>query len=77
VTQADPDADLIQRWLQGGDARFPEAVAREPGPAEAAAFVDQIEALLQGLPPLYAPLLELPRQGQDVTATRWQTTSRK
>ncbi len=46
-----------------GDAGFLRAVAREPGPAEAAAFVDQIEALLRDLPPLYCHLLELRLQG--------------
>jgi RNA polymerase sigma-70 factor (ECF subfamily) len=38
-----PDAD---DWL-------PDALTREPGPLEAAALVDQIEALLDGLPPFY------------------------
>jgi RNA polymerase sigma-70 factor (ECF subfamily) len=50
----------------GGDAGLFEAAAREPGPDDAAALVDQIEALLQGLPPLYARLLDLKLQGHTV-----------
>jgi RNA polymerase sigma-70 factor (ECF subfamily) len=44
-----------------------EAAARDPGPDEAATLVDQIEALLRGLPPLYARLLDLKLQGHSVT----------
>lgn len=50
-----------------GDAWLAEAVAREPGPEEAAALVDQIEALLHGLPPLCCQVLELRLQGHAVT----------
>jgi RNA polymerase sigma-70 factor (ECF subfamily) len=50
----------------GGDAWLAEAVAREPGPDEAAALVDQIEQLLHGLPPLYCQALELRLQGHTV-----------
>jgi DNA-directed RNA polymerase specialized sigma24 family protein len=39
------------------------AVARDPGPQEAAALVDQIDTLLHGLPEAYAKLLELRLQG--------------
>jgi RNA polymerase sigma-70 factor (ECF subfamily) len=38
----------------------------EPGPAEAAALVDQIEALLRGLPALYAQILERRLEGRPV-----------
>jgi RNA polymerase sigma-70 factor (ECF subfamily) len=48
----------------GGAAFLAQAVAHEPGPAEAAALVDQIEALLRGLPALYADLLQLRLEGQ-------------
>jgi RNA polymerase sigma-70 factor (ECF subfamily) len=47
----------------GGDFRLSEAAAREPGPEEAATLVDQIEALLRGLPPLYCQVLDLRLQG--------------
>jgi RNA polymerase sigma factor (sigma-70 family) len=47
----------------GGTALLAEAVAHEPGPAEAAALVDQIEALLRGLPALYCDLLQLRLEG--------------
>jgi RNA polymerase sigma-70 factor (ECF subfamily) len=40
-----------------------EAAAREPGPLEAALLVDQIETLLDGLPPLYCHILDLRLQG--------------
>ena len=56
----------------GGAALLAEAVTREPGPAEAAALVDQIEELLRGLPALYRDLLQLRLEGHSVsdTATR-------
>jgi RNA polymerase sigma-70 factor (ECF subfamily) len=40
-------------------AGFFEAVARGPAPEDAAVFVDQIEALVRGLPELYARVVEL------------------
>jgi RNA polymerase sigma factor (sigma-70 family) len=36
-----------------------EAAAREPGPDEAAALVDETERLLKGLPPLYGDILQM------------------
>ena len=48
--------------------RFDPA-GREPGPAEAAELVDQIDALLAGLPELYGRLLGLRLQGRTVTET--------
>ena len=54
---AAPDADA---WL-------PEALARDPDPADAVAFVDQVEVLMKGLPPLYGRVLELRLQGQTPT----------
>jgi len=53
--------------LEQGVEWLPEAAAREPGPAEAAALVDEIEALLHGLPPLYCQVLELRLQGCHVS----------
>jgi RNA polymerase sigma-70 factor, ECF subfamily len=47
-----------------GDAPLENALAGDPGPGEAAALVDQIEALLRGLPPWYARLLDLRLQGR-------------
>jgi RNA polymerase sigma-70 factor (ECF subfamily) len=41
--------------------------APEPGPEEAALLVDQIDALLRGLPPVYAQVLGLRLQGRTVT----------
>jgi RNA polymerase sigma-70 factor (ECF subfamily) len=52
-------AEPVGEWL--GDA-----LAAEPGPDEAAAFLDQIETLLQGLPPFYRQLLELRLGGEQV-----------
>jgi RNA polymerase sigma factor (sigma-70 family) len=56
----------------GGAVLLIETVAHEPGPAEAAALVDQIEELLRGLPALYCDLLRLRLEGHSVsdTATR-------
>jgi RNA polymerase sigma factor (sigma-70 family) len=56
----------------GGAALLAEAVMHEPGPAEAAALVDQIGELLRGLPSLYCDLLQLRLEGHTVsdTATR-------
>src|SRR5437762_5158584 len=41
------------------DAWLREALARDPGPADAAVFLDQVAALLRGLPPLYGTILEM------------------
>ena len=49
------DAGRRGRGAGGVEDGCAEAVAHEPGPAEAAALVDQIEALLRGLPPLHVP----------------------
>jgi RNA polymerase sigma-70 factor (ECF subfamily) len=57
AAEAGADADA---WVQA-------AVQREPGPEEAAALVDQIEALLCGLPPLYCHVLDLRLQGHGVS----------
>ena len=40
-----------------------ELASREPGPEEAVILMDQIEVLLQGLPPFYCQVLELRLQG--------------
>ena len=45
-----------QAWLS-------KAVAAEPGPAEAAALLDQIEQLLKGLPEAYCEMLTLRLEG--------------
>jgi RNA polymerase sigma-70 factor (ECF subfamily) len=49
-----------------GDGWLITAASREPGPEEAAALVDQIEALLHGLPPLYGEVLQRRLQGYAV-----------
>lgn len=45
---------------------MPEALARDPAPEEAAAFLDQIDVVLQGLPDLHCHVLDLRLQGQEV-----------
>jgi RNA polymerase sigma-70 factor, ECF subfamily len=55
--------DVTAEEPGGGAAVLAEAVAHEPGPAEAAALVDQIEGMLHGLPPLYGDLLRLRLEG--------------
>jgi RNA polymerase sigma factor (sigma-70 family) len=45
------------------DSWVAEALGREPDPAAAAELVDLMEALLQGMPPLYCRVLELRVQG--------------
>jgi RNA polymerase sigma-70 factor (ECF subfamily) len=49
-----------------GDAWLPEALASDPGPAEATALVDQIAVLLRGLPVTYGSMLEMRLQGYDL-----------
>jgi RNA polymerase sigma factor (sigma-70 family) len=53
----------------GRGALLYELVAHEPGPEEAAALVDQVEALLRGLPPQYCELLQLRLEGHTVSDT--------
>jgi RNA polymerase sigma-70 factor (ECF subfamily) len=52
-----------------GDAQgwLVEATVHEPGPAEAAALVDQINVMLRGLPPIYCQILDLRLQGWNTT----------
>jgi RNA polymerase sigma factor (sigma-70 family) len=51
-----------------GDERgSPETPAAEPGPAEQAVLIDQVEALLAGLPPQYGDLLRARLEGHSVT----------
>jgi len=45
------------------DSWVAEALGREPDPAAAAELVDLMEALVQGVPPLYCRVLELRLQG--------------
>jgi RNA polymerase sigma-70 factor (ECF subfamily) len=52
-----------------GPALLAEAVTHEPGPEEASVLLDQIEALLHGLPVLYADLLRLRLEGYSVSDT--------
>jgi RNA polymerase sigma-70 factor (ECF subfamily) len=51
----------------GGEAVVPMLTDADPGPAEAAALVDQIEALLAGLPAEYGDVLERRLAGETVT----------
>jgi RNA polymerase sigma-70 factor, ECF subfamily len=50
----------------GGDPWLSGAVAHEPGPDEAAALVDLIEALIRDLPAPYGQVLESRLQGESV-----------
>jgi RNA polymerase sigma factor (sigma-70 family) len=61
--------DVAAEEPGGGAALLLQAVAHEPGPEEAAALVDQIEALLRGLPAVYGDLLRLRLEGYSVSAT--------
>jgi RNA polymerase sigma factor (sigma-70 family) len=45
----------------------PEAACEQPGPAEQAVLLDQIEALLDGLPPQYGELLRFRLENHSVT----------
>ena len=56
----------VRAEAPGGDLGLAQAVARDPGPAEAAALVDQIDALVRDLPPLYCHVLERRLQGHSV-----------
>ncbi|MBM4072242.1 MAG: helix-turn-helix domain-containing protein [Planctomycetes bacterium] len=49
-----------------GDAFLVDALAHEPGPEEAVILMDQIEAMLAGLPSLHGRILELRLQGHGV-----------
>lgn len=49
-----------------GDSWLTEALEDEPGPAEAAALIDQIDALLRGLPADFTRVLEMKLQGYTV-----------
>jgi RNA polymerase sigma-70 factor (ECF subfamily) len=53
------EAPAGQAWLLA-------AQARDPGPEEAAALVDQIEAIVRGLPASYAQILEMRLHGRPV-----------
>lgn len=50
-----------------GDAWLLEAGAADPGPDEAAILVDQIDALLQGLPAVHGQILQLRLEGWNVS----------
>jgi RNA polymerase sigma-70 factor (ECF subfamily) len=61
-TAAQRDAGAERAPADGFDASAPE-----PGPDEAIILVDQIDALLRGLPAVYAQVLGLRLQGRNVT----------
>jgi RNA polymerase sigma factor (sigma-70 family) len=61
--------DVAEEAPGGGAAFLLKALAHEPGPAEAAALVDQIRELLRGLPALYCDLLQLRLEGHSVSDT--------
>jgi RNA polymerase sigma factor (sigma-70 family) len=49
------------------DGTQSETACEQPGPAEQAVLLDQIEALLDGLPPQYGELLRFRLEGHSVT----------
>jgi DNA-directed RNA polymerase specialized sigma24 family protein len=55
--------DVTVEAADDGNSYLREAVAREPGPEEAAVLVDQIETLLRGLLPFHCHVLEQRLQG--------------
>jgi RNA polymerase sigma factor (sigma-70 family) len=61
--------DVVAEAPGGGAGLLIHAVAHEPGPAEAAALVDEIEKLLRGLPALYCDLLQLRLEGHSMSDT--------
>jgi RNA polymerase sigma-70 factor (ECF subfamily) len=60
--------DVRSETLPSEDAGWLQVLAREPGPAEAAAFVDLMESLLHERPPLFREVLQLRLEGQGATA---------
>jgi len=59
--------DVRAEKIGGEDAWWLQVVTREPGPAEAAAFVDLLESLLRDRPPLFREILQLRLQGHGPT----------
>jgi RNA polymerase sigma-70 factor (ECF subfamily) len=57
--------DVRVEQSPGEDAWWLAAVAQDPSPDDAAAFVDQVEALVRGLPLLYGQVLDLRLQGHN------------
>ena len=60
-------ADRRDAGKQWAPADGFDPATSEPGPDEAVILVDQINALLRGLPPVYAQVLGLRLQGRNVT----------
>jgi RNA polymerase sigma-70 factor (ECF subfamily) len=52
--------------VPGDEVGLAEMVAREPGPDEAVALIDQIDALLHGLPELHGDVLHMRLEGHSV-----------
>jgi RNA polymerase sigma factor (sigma-70 family) len=59
--------DVREEAPAGDEASRPDTEAPEPGPDEQALLLDQIEALLDGLPPQYGELLRFRLEGHSVT----------
>jgi RNA polymerase sigma factor (sigma-70 family) len=59
--------DVRAEAVVADETSQPEAETPEPGPAEQAVLLDQIEALLDGLPPQYGELLRFRLEGHSVT----------
>jgi RNA polymerase sigma factor (sigma-70 family) len=61
--------DVAAEAPGGGAGFLMAAISQEPGPAEAATLVDQIQELLRGLPALYCDLLQLRLEGHSMSDT--------
>ena len=59
--------DVLRETGGDSNAWLIEAAGREPGPTDAAELVDQIAALLEGLPPQHAEVLALSLEGYSRT----------
>lgn len=59
----------VARETQVDELYQTEAVVKEPGPEEAAVFVDQIDSLLRGLPELYCDVLRMRLAGNSAIDT--------
>jgi RNA polymerase sigma-70 factor (ECF subfamily) len=59
--------DVRAETAGSGEAWRHEIAARQPGPEEAAMLLDEVELLLQGLPPLFANVLQQRLQGYRIS----------
>ena len=67
----------IDAEVAGDEAWLAHVADREPGPEEAAALLDLMEALVKGLDPFHARVLELLVEGYSVADIAQQATSNR